>query len=295
MECNDKQITRNMNRQEYYKLPSNIRGLRKAFGESQTDLASAIGVEKTAVSNYELGEKIPIRDVLIRIAKHYRITEDELVHGDYSDLKKMYNDEMLDQQQNIYIIDEKLPRVCSPKALENINFKQAYTLEEKIIKQESADLANDYMQKCFKYYSAAIDEKVIEASANLLRQIFLIGMITCWIKPKALETYETIKASPKKLVQTMYLSSSDDEPSKEWLQQREEFLAEYELPIVLNIYRLKHSAEYSDLGDFYMALRYIFGMVRNGNSPELNSTIGYEMMSEFSMLNNIYADKFSSK
>lgn len=186
MECNDKQITRNMNRQEYYKLPSNIRGLRKAFGESQTDLASAIGVEKTAVSNYELGEKIPIRDVLIRIAKHYRITEDELVHGDYSDLKKMYNDEMLDQQQNIYIIDEKLPRVCSPKALENINFKQAYTLEEKIIKQESADLANDYMQKCFKYYSAAIDEKVIEASANLLRQIFLIGMITCWTKPESL-------------------------------------------------------------------------------------------------------------
>lgn len=110
-----------------------------------------------------------------------------------------------------------------------------------------------------------------------------------------METYETIKASPKKLVQTMYLSSSDDEPSKEWLQQSEEFLAEYELPIVLNIYRLKHSAEYSDLGDFYMALRYIFGMVRNGNSPELNSTIGYEMMSEFSMLNNIYADKFSSK
>lgn len=68
-----------------------------------------------------------------------------------------------------------------------------------------------------------------------------------------------------------------------------------ELHIVLNIYRLKHSAEYADLGDFYMALRYIFGMVRNGNSPELNSAIGYQMMSEFSMLGNIYADKFSTK
>lgn len=79
------------------------------------------------------------------------------------------------------------------------------------------------------------------------------------------------------------------------VQQREEFLEEYELHIVLNIYRLKHSAEYADLGDFYMALRYIFGMVRNGNSPELNSAIGYQMMSEFSMLGNIYADKFSTK
>ena len=93
----------------------------------------------------------------------------------------------------------------------------------------------------------------------------------------------------------MYLTDCDDEPDQEWLQQREAFLEEYELPIVLNIYRLKHSKEYAELGDFYMALRYIFGMVRNGNSPELNSTIGYQMMSEFSMLGNIYADKFSSK
>lgn len=44
-----------MNSKEYYKLPSNIRGLRKTFGESITDLALAIGVGNTAVSNYELG------------------------------------------------------------------------------------------------------------------------------------------------------------------------------------------------------------------------------------------------
>ena len=42
-----------MNSKEYYKLPSNIRGLRKTFGESITDLALAIGVGNTAVSNYE--------------------------------------------------------------------------------------------------------------------------------------------------------------------------------------------------------------------------------------------------
>ena len=110
-----------------------------------------------------------------------------------------------------------------------------------------------------------------------------------------MDAFDGIKEPPKKLVQAMYLTSYDDEADSEWLQQREEFLEEYELHIVLNIYRLKHSAEYSDLGDFYMALRYIFGMVRNGNSSELNSTIGYQMMSEFSMLGNIYADKFSSK
>ena len=79
-----------MNSKEYYKLPSNIRGLRKTFGESITDLALAIGVGNTAVSNYELGDRIPDRNVLKRIAKHYHITENELVHGDYSNMKVQF-------------------------------------------------------------------------------------------------------------------------------------------------------------------------------------------------------------
>ena len=121
-----------MNSKEYYKLPSNIRGLRKTFGESITDLALAIGVGNTAVSNYELGDRIPDRDVLKRIAKHYHITENELVHGDYSNMKPMYNDTMLDQQYNINMMEKMLPGICSPRALENNNFKQAYLLDEKI-------------------------------------------------------------------------------------------------------------------------------------------------------------------
>lgn len=287
-----------INGKEYYKLPSNIRGLRKAFGESITDLALAIGVGNTAVSTYELGDRIPDRDVLKRIAKHFHITEDELVHGDYSNMKKRYNDAMLDQQYSISMMEKMLPGICSPAALENNNFKQAYLLDEKIfccIKNNNYDLSDGDIEKCFGYYFAAIDEKVIEASANLLRQIFLVVIITCWMNPKFMGAFEGIKESPKKMVQAMYLTSYDDETDGEWLKQRDEFLEEYELQIVLSIYRLKHSSEYTDLGDFYMALRYIFGLVRNSNSPELNSTIGYQMMSEFSMLGNIYADKFSAK
>lgn len=286
-----------MNNKEYYRLPSNIRGLRRSFGESITDLALAIGVGNTAVSNYELGDRIPDRDVMKRIAKHFHITEDELVHGNYSNMKKMYNDAMLDQQHNISMIKKMLPDICSPSALENHYFKQAHLLDEKIfncIVNQNCDLSDEAIEKCFEYYLAAIDEKVIEASANLLRQIFLIGMITFCINPKFMDAFDGIKECPKKMVQAIYLSSFDDETDSEWQQQREVFLKEYELQIVLNIYRLKHSQEYADLGDYYLALRYILGMVRNGNSPELNSAIGYQMMSEFSMLDNIYADKFST-
>lgn len=92
----------------------------------------------------------------------------------------MYNDTMLDQQYNINMMEKMLPGICSPRALENNNFKQAYLLDEKIfncIINQNYDLSDEDMEKCFEYYFAAIDEKVIEASANLLRQIFLVGMI----------------------------------------------------------------------------------------------------------------------
>jgi len=115
-------------------------------------------------------------------------------------------------------------------------------------------------------------------------------MIMCWINPKFWEEYDIIKNSPKKLIQSIYLTAIDDTIAPEWVEQRNSFLEEYESTFMLNIYRLKHSTEYRDLADYYLALRYIFGLVKNDNSTELNSSIGYQMMSDFSILGNIYAD-----
>ena len=47
----------------YPYLSSNIKSLRRVYGEEQLDLANAIGLTIPAVSNYERGERIPKRDV----------------------------------------------------------------------------------------------------------------------------------------------------------------------------------------------------------------------------------------
>lgn len=54
----------------YPYLSSNIKSLRRVYGEEQLDLANAIGLTIPAVSNYERGERIPKRDIIARIAKH---------------------------------------------------------------------------------------------------------------------------------------------------------------------------------------------------------------------------------
>lgn len=52
---------------------------------------------------------------------------------------------------------------------------------------------------------------------------------------------------------------------------------------------LKESMNYSDLADYYIAIRYVIGMVDNEYSADLNKTIGMEMLTTFAKLGNKYA------
>ena len=90
----------------YPYLSSNIKSLRRVYGEEQLDLANAIGLTIPAVSNYERGERIPKRDIIARIAKHYRITEDELLYSDLSNMKNISNRPFYDPIFNCKVMDK---------------------------------------------------------------------------------------------------------------------------------------------------------------------------------------------
>ena len=62
-----------VSQKDYYKLGRNIRALRKINNESQEKLVEAVGLTKSAISNYENGIRIPEREQLRAIAKHYNI------------------------------------------------------------------------------------------------------------------------------------------------------------------------------------------------------------------------------
>lgn len=61
------------------KVGDNIYYLRNAYGETQMELAYAIGLNSpNSISNYEKGYSHPKREILRKISEHYRITEEEL-------------------------------------------------------------------------------------------------------------------------------------------------------------------------------------------------------------------------
>lgn len=58
-------------------LCENIRSLRKKHGETQRDLADAIGVYQTAVSKWENSGRMNLANA-IKVADHYGVSLDDL-------------------------------------------------------------------------------------------------------------------------------------------------------------------------------------------------------------------------
>ena len=76
-------------------LASNLKHLRKSYGETQEELAKALYLEKNTISQYESGSRKPDEETLKGIAKRYGVTMDLLLYEDLSfvpDMLAYYSD-----------------------------------------------------------------------------------------------------------------------------------------------------------------------------------------------------------
>lgn len=60
-------------------LNERIKELRQSYGMSQVELARHLGVSKQCVSNWENDNVLPSVDMLVQIAKYFRVTCDYLM------------------------------------------------------------------------------------------------------------------------------------------------------------------------------------------------------------------------
>jgi|GEM_PF-5056832 len=63
-------------------LADNMKYLRAKWGRSQQQLADELGITRTRYSKYEYGMAEPPIDLLVKIARYYGLTIDDIVSVD---------------------------------------------------------------------------------------------------------------------------------------------------------------------------------------------------------------------
>ncbi|ACL77088.1 helix-turn-helix domain-containing protein [Ruminiclostridium cellulolyticum] len=62
-----------------YILPERIKSLRNVKGQSQKEVAEALGKSREAISKYELGEREPDPDVIVQFSQHFNVSSDYML------------------------------------------------------------------------------------------------------------------------------------------------------------------------------------------------------------------------
>jgi len=288
-----------MNYIDAKKLGENIKNLRKFYRESQEDLAKSVGETRAAVCNYEKGVRIPKRDILFNIANHYKISIDELISCNFQSDKNIRNIGINDASVIKNTIETLFPVICSDTALKNAEFKKAHMLHTKLID----DLQNRNFElygfdECISLYKKSADNGCLESSANFIWWNFLILLLCSFINGKVLNNMDFFNCHNLNIdnrIKNDILPASDDEQTEEeqeFIQSINEYINENKVDICVNVYKLKNSKEYSDLGDYYLAWCYKVGVLGEPYSLEMRNAIGDSMLSAFSIMQNKYAKKF---
>lgn len=175
--------------------------------------------------------------------------------------------------------------------MKNPNFKNGYDLSQRLLEafSNAEVLSGSVIARIFEAFVKATDESESpEAVANLVWSVFV-----CWSHIADTNKLLTLqnKLLSKKLSIKDYMSLKDTEDSS-IIEKKAGFVSYFDGTITEALKALKSKQEWSDLADYYLALRYVVGMVDTALTTEMNSAVGMQMMLSFMTLGNSYAFTF---
>jgi hypothetical protein len=184
-----------------------------------------------------------------------------------------------------------LPLHCSEEAMKNSNFKNGYDLSQRLLAafSNAEVLPGNIIVRIFEAFVTACEESESpEAVANLVWCIFV------WWSQIS-DTNKLLSLQNKWLSQKLnfkdFMSLKDTEDIS-ITEKKVGFITDFDGIITEALKALKSAHEWSDLADYYLALRYVVGMVDTDLSTEMNLAVGMQMMLSFMTLGNSYAFAF---
>lgn len=271
-------------------LGRNIQHLRIIYNETLDELGSIIHCAKSTVKGYENGSRKPDLQTLQLLSAHYNKRVDELLYTDLTGLEIISID-LNSPAHTTELLRVILPLYSSEEAMKNPNFKNGYDLSQRLLEafSNAEVLSGSVIARIFEAFVKATDESESpEAVANLVWSVFV-----CWSHIADTNKLLTLqnKLLSKKLSIKDYMSLKDTEDSS-IIEKKAGFVSYIDDTITEALKALKSKQEWSDLADYYLALRYVVGMVDTDLTTEMNSAVGMQMMLSFRTLGNSYAFTF---
>lgn len=273
------------------RLGRNIQHLRIIHNETLDELGRLIHCAKSTVKGYEKGSRKPDLQTLQLLSAHYNKPVDELLYTDLTGLENNISIDLNSPTHTIELLRVILPLYCSEEAMKNPNFKNGYNLSQRLLEafSNAEVLSGSMIVRIFESFAKATDESESpEAVANLVWSIFVWwSQISDTSKLLSLQN----KLLSKKLRIKDYMSLKDTEDVS-IAEEKAGFISDFDEIITEALKPLKSEQEWSDLADYYLALRYVVGMVNTELSTEMNSVVGIQMMISFMTLGNSHAFTF---
>ncbi len=271
-------------------LGKNIQYLRELYGETLDELGEVIHFARSTVKGYENGSRKPDPHTLDKIAKHYGKTVDELLYTDLTELIAMKME--VDSIKDILVLFQKiLPLYTSEDAMRNSRFRNGYKFCHQIMDgfSKGETLRGTMITDAFQAFIEAFDElECPEAAANLMWTIFV-----WWTQIFDVKQMMSLQSKflSNKLDIKDYLIIKENE-SDDLKEKKHGFVSDFDEIITEILKKLKSDSKWSDLADYYIALKYVFTMVDSELSPEMNSAVGMQMMLTFAKIGNPHALNF---
>lgn len=194
--------------------------------------------------------------------------------------------------------DILFPIIYTEKAYEDPLFKMGYDTHMRMyeLMKTGNSIDEDDIDKCFNFYCESYDANgTYEAIANCVWWLLVTGagINNLHLSAGADALYKN-KIDKKTFLKQHYLKdceNMEDENKKE----ADEFLDETDEAVYYLLQELNRSPDWSALAQYYIAIRYLFDLVKNDYSRDLNKLIGEEMMISFAAIGNQYADRIIQK
>ena len=275
------------------RFSDNLKKLLDVNGEKQVDFAKKMLVTSSLVSQWKSGNKKPDADMINRIARHFNISVEMLMYGDFSEMEPIIYPSSKMKYQDFAV--KLYPFVTSAEAEKDMCFAKGYALHCRLwdTLRGKVQMSEYDPQEMIYYYERSLMENgTIEAACNLVG-CYLMGW-NCCANP---EIWERIERLPddSPLMSSLVQRISREEIllcTEEEHRIRKEYLDECRPNLLKCLRQMKRSSEWADLADFYLAALYLYGMVDNEHSAAENRIIGSEMLYSFALLGNRHAEDF---